>query len=155
MSNCNATFRPLETGAKLKNEKFDEFVTATLYNQIIGPLRYLCITRLDICPSVGLIRRFMEKPQECHLIAVKRMFRYIKSTIDRGVVMPRQNTSTNAKVYGYTDSDFSGDQDEKKSIADYIFMIKCALISWSSRKISIMDLSMCEAEYVVASYVAC
>lgn len=77
----------------------------------------------------------MEKPQECHLNAVKRMLRYIKGSIDHGVLMLRRNnTITYAEVHGYTDSDFSGDEDEKKSTAVYIFMIAGALISWSSRK---------------------
>lgn len=60
----------------------------------------------------------MDKPQECHLIVVKRVLRYIKGTIDHGVVMPRKkNTSTNAELHGYTNSYFSGDKDEKESIA--------------------------------------
>lgn len=57
--------------------------------------------------------------------------------------------------HGYTNSDFSGDQDEKKSTADYIFMIGGAPISWSSRKKSIVDFSSCEVEYVSTSYAAC
>lgn len=64
----------------------------------------------------------MEKPHECHLIIVKRVLRYIKGKIDHGVLMPRQkDTITNVEVHGYTDSDFSGDQDEKKSTTCYIF----------------------------------
>ena len=156
MSNCNAAATPLETGAKLKKETDDKFVSATLYKQIIGSLRYLCNTRPDICQSVGLLSRFMEKPQECHLTAVKRVLRYIKGTIDHGVLMPKKKKNgSDAEVYGYTDSDFSGDQDEKKSTAGHIFMIEGAPISWSSRKQSIVALSSCEAEYVAASYAAC
>ena len=98
----------------------------------------------------------MEKPQECHLIAIKRMLRYIKGTIDHGVLLPKKSkNNTYVEVHGYTDSDFSGDQDEKKSTAGYIFMIEGAPISWSSRKQSIVALSSCEAEYVAASYAAC
>lgn len=79
---------------------------------------------------------------ECNLTTIKRVFRYIKGTIDHGVLMPmRKNTNTYVEVHDYTDSDFSGDQDEKKSIAGYIFMIGGAPISWSSRKQSIVALS--------------
>lgn len=95
----------------------------------------------------------MERTKWCHLIATKRVLRYIKGTIDHGVLMPRQeNTNTNAVVHGYNDSDFSGDQDEKESIPGYLFMIGGALISWSSRKQIIISLSSCETEYVAASY---
>ncbi|XP_058742513.1 uncharacterized mitochondrial protein AtMg00810-like [Vicia villosa] len=135
MSNCETVATPLKTRTKLKKETHDEFVSATLYKRIFGSLKYLCNTILYIYQSVGLLNRFMEKPQECLLIAIKRVSRYIKGMIDHGVLMSRQKkTSTDVKGYGYTDSDFSGDQDEKKSIAFYIFMIKGALIFCSSGK---------------------
>lgn len=98
----------------------------------------------------------MEKPHKCHLTTIKRVMRYIKDIIDHGILMPRQkNTNTNAEVHGYTDSYFSGDQDKKKSDACYIFMIEGASISRSSRKQSIVALSPCKSEYVVASYATC
>lgn len=156
ISYCNVASTPLETRAKLKNETDDKFISATLYKKIIGSLRYLYNTMLDICQNVGLLSRFIEKPQECHLITVKRVLRYIKGMIGHGVLMPRQKkSSTIVEVYSYTDSNLYGDKDEKKSIAGYIFMIEGTPISWSSRKKRIMDLSSYEAEYMVASYVTC
>ncbi|XP_058765878.1 secreted RxLR effector protein 161-like [Vicia villosa] len=128
MSNCNAPATPLEIGAKLKKETNDEFLSATMYKQIIGSFRYI----------------------------FKRVLRYIKVTIHHGVLMPRQKkTITHAEVHGYTYSNFNGDQDKNKNIAGYIFMIGGTPISWSSRKKSIVALSSCEVEYVVASYAAC
>lgn len=98
----------------------------------------------------------MEKPEESHLTAIKEVLRFIKGKIDHGVLMPIQKkTSTDAEVYGYIDLDFNGDQDEKKSIASYIFMIECTSISWSSRKQNIMTLSACEVECVTTSYATC
>ncbi|CAI8593906.1 unnamed protein product [Vicia faba] len=139
MSNCNAVATLLETEGKLKRETNDEFVSSTLYKQIIGSSRYLCNTRPDICQSFGLLSRFMEKSQECHLIGVKRVLRYIKGTIDHGVLMPKKSKNiTDLEVYGYTDSNFSGDQDEKKTIVGYILMIEDAPISWRSRKKNIV-----------------
>lgn len=108
----------------------------------------------DICQPVELLSRFIEKPQECHLTTVKRVLRYIKGIINHGVLMSRKmKVNTNAEVYGYTNSNFNGHQDEKKSIAGYIFMIEGTPISWGSRKQSIMDFSSCEGEYITASYV--
>lgn len=110
LSNYNAFVTQLETGEKLRKETNDEFVSEIMYKYIIGSLRYLCNTKPDICQSVGLLSMFMEKPQECHLKVVKRVLRYIKCMIDYGVMMTRKkNTNTNANVYGYTNSDFSGD----------------------------------------------
>lgn len=108
--NCNAAVRPLETGAKLNRETNDEFVNATLYKQIIRSLRYLCSTRTGIFQSVEFFSKFMDKPQECNLTAVKRVLRYIKETMDHGVLMPRYKINNkDAKVYCYTNSNFGED----------------------------------------------
>ncbi|GAU44851.1 hypothetical protein TSUD_112250 [Trifolium subterraneum] len=147
MVNCNTTITPIETGSKLSKISTDELVDATLYKQIIGSLRYLCNTRPDISHSVGLVSRFMEQP--------RRIMRYIKGTIDHGILMPSQkSTKGEISVHGYSDSDWGGDQDDKKSTAGYLFMLGGALICWSSKKQGIVALSSCEAEYVVASYAA-
>lgn len=98
----------------------------------------------------------MEKQQECHITVVKRVLRYIKDTIDHSVLRPRQkNTNTNAEVHEYIDSYFSGDQNEKNSTIDYLFIIGGTLISWSSRKQVRVALSSCEVEYVTTSYATC
>lgn len=78
ISNYNADATPFETGAKMRKKTNDEFISPTLYKQIIGSLRYLCNNRPYICQSVKLLSRFMEKPKECHFTAVKRVLRYIK-----------------------------------------------------------------------------
>lgn len=66
----------------------------------------------------------MEKPREFHLIPTKRVLGYIKGTIGHGVLIPwHENTSMNSLVHGYTDSYFTGDQDDKKSTTRYLFMI--------------------------------
>ncbi|GAU22886.1 hypothetical protein TSUD_376970 [Trifolium subterraneum] len=156
MVNCNTTITPMETCSKLSKSSTDELVDATLYKQIIGSLRYLCNTRPDISHSVGLVSRFMEQPRSCHLIAAKRIMKYIKGTIDHGILMPSQKSTKGAiSVHGYSDSDWGGDQDDKKSTAGYLFMLGGALICWSSKKQGIVALSSCEAEYVAASYAAC
>ncbi|XP_050876624.1 secreted RxLR effector protein 161-like [Lathyrus oleraceus] len=156
MRNCNVVVTPLEIGAKLRKEINDDFLSATLYKQIIGSLRYLCNTKPYICQNVILLSIFMEKPQECHLTIIKRVLRYMKGMLDHGVLMPRnKKIDTNARIYGYTDSYLSGNQDENKSVAGYIFMIGGAPISWSSRKKNIVALSYCEAEYVDASHATC
>ncbi|KAK2365584.1 putative mitochondrial protein [Trifolium repens] len=156
MSNCNPAITPMETGVKLSKNSDDELVDSTLYKQIIGSLRYLCNTRIDICHSVGLLSRFMDQPRMCHLTAAKRVLRYVKGTNDHGILIPNQkNSSKKLEAYGYSDSDWGGDQDDRKSTAGYLFMIGNAPISWCSKKQGIVALSSCEAEYVAASFAAC
>jgi len=61
--------------------------------------------------------------------------RYNRDIIDYGVLIPNQrNTDKKATIYGYSDSDWEGDQDDKKSTTCYLFMIGAAPISWSSKK---------------------
>ena len=64
-------------------------VDATLYRSIIGGLRYLVHTRPDITFAVGYVSHFMEDPREDHWATVKRLLRYIKGTVDQGIVFPK------------------------------------------------------------------
>ena len=68
-------------------------VDATLYRRIIGGLRYLVHTRPDIAFAVGYVNRFMEDPQEDHWAVVKRLLRYVKGTVDQGIVFPKTSKS--------------------------------------------------------------
>lgn len=115
MSNYNDVATPLESRAKLKKNIIDEFVSATMYKEIIGSLRYLCNTRPNICRSVILLRRLMEKPQQCYFTTIKRVLRYIKGML---IIVcwcqDRKRQKIDAVIYGYTDSYYSGDQDEKR-----------------------------------------
>ncbi|GAU44417.1 hypothetical protein TSUD_100640 [Trifolium subterraneum] len=156
MSNCNPAITPMETGLKLSKITNEELVDSTLYKQIIGSLRYLCNTRIDICHSVGLLSRFMSEPRTSHLTAAKRVLRYVKGTSSHGILLPNQsNNSVKLKAYGYSDSDWGGDQDDRKSTAGYLFMLGNSPISWCLKKQGIVALSSCEAEYVAASFAAC
>jgi hypothetical protein len=156
MSNCNPTITLMEIGVKLSKNTNDELVDSTLYRQIIGSLRYLCNTRVDICHSVGLLSRFMSEPRASHLTAAKRVLRYVKGTSNHGILLPNQrNSRLKLKAYGYSDSDWGGDQDDRKSTAGYLFMLGNSPISWCSKKQGIVALSSCEAEYVAASFAAC
>lgn len=104
MSKCNAVVAPLEIGENLRKDINYEFISVTLYKQIIGSLRYLCDTRTYICQSVGLLNKFMVKLRECNFIAVNRVFRFIKGTTDHGVFIPRRrNTNIYAEVHGHAD----------------------------------------------------
>jgi hypothetical protein len=107
MSNCNPAITPMETGVKLSKNSEDELVDPTLYKQIIGSLRYLCNTRIDLCHSVGLLSRFMDQPRICHLTAAKRVLKYVKGTSGHGILIQNQkNSSKKLKDYGYSDSDW-------------------------------------------------
>ena len=83
--------------------------------QIVGSLRYLCNTRPDIAYCVGLINRFMEKPKTPHFLAAKRIPRYVKGTLDLGILYPYNQNNIKGEVFDYSDSDWCGDKDDRKS----------------------------------------
>ena len=127
-------------------------VDATYFKQIIGSLKYLTCTRPNICYDVGLVSRYMESPRQVHLQAVKRIMCYIKGTATFGVFY---SSSKKIEIVIYSDSDWDGDSNERKSISDNCFMIGNIVCLWLSKKQSIVALSTCEAEYVAATTSAC
>ncbi|XP_027355486.1 uncharacterized protein LOC113865251 [Abrus precatorius] len=153
MVECNATTTPIEMAMSLKDE--GELVDTTLYKQIVGSLRYLCNTIPDLAFNVGLINRFMQAPKTSHMMTAKRIMRYIKGTINYGVLLSNDSTKTNAKLFGYTDSDRRRDNDDRKSTFGYIFLCGEAPINWCSKKEDPVALSTYEAEYIADSMCSC
>ncbi|WVZ88383.1 LOW QUALITY PROTEIN: hypothetical protein U9M48_034910, partial [Paspalum notatum var. saurae] len=129
-------------------------VDAMGYRSIVGGLRYLVHTRLDLVFAVGYVSRFMEDPREDHLTAVKHLLRYVTGTFDYGIVYPRCGGGK-AEITGYSDSDMGGDVDGRKSTSGLIFFLGGCPISWQSQKQRIVALSTCEAEYVAAATACC
>ncbi|KAL8125556.1 hypothetical protein AgCh_013007 [Apium graveolens] len=85
-------------------------------------------------------------------MVAKRILRYIKGTLSHGLFYSH---SQNAKLVGYSDSDYGGDLDDGKSTSGYAFHIGSVIFSWSSKKQQTVALSTCEAEYIAAAALAC
>ena len=152
MKNCNSVNTPTEFGLKLNKDHEGKKVDGTLYKQIVGSLMYLTATRPDIMYSVSLISRYMENPTEMHLLATKRILRYLQGTKEFGLFYKKGEKSD---LIGFTDSDYAGDQDDRKSTSGYVFILGSGAVSWSSKKQSIVTLSTAEAEFVAASSCTC
>ncbi|XP_073219863.1 secreted RxLR effector protein 161-like [Cicer arietinum] len=98
---------------------------------------------------------YMEKPRTSHYMTTKKILRYIKETIELGLLYPTNLNEDEGELVGFTDVDWCGDIDDRKSTTSYVFTINNSPISWYSRKQSIVVLSTCKAEYVAASIGAC
>ncbi|RDX61162.1 Copia protein, partial [Mucuna pruriens] len=147
MQQSNPVGTPTEVGLRLKKEIDEGQVDPTHYRRIVGCLRYLCNTRPDLTFSVGLISRFMQKLKRSHLLAAKRISRYVQGTVDFGILFPKEET-TELELVKYFDSDWCGDKQDRKNPVGYIFLYRGAPISWSSTKEPVVALSSCEAEYI-------
>jgi hypothetical protein len=105
---------------KLKKESELQRVDATKYRSLVGSLRYLVNTRLDLTFSVGYMSRYMEDPHEDHLTAVKQILRFVARTSDVGVFYPK-GSGDRAELQGYSDNDLAGDLNSRKSITGVLF----------------------------------
>lgn len=110
-------------------------------------------TRPDIAYSVGVVSRFMERPTELHLAAVKRILRYVNGTLDFGLVYTKGEG--NYLLTGYSDSDLAGNVDDRKSTGGMAFYLNENLITWVSQKQKCVALSSCESEFMAATAAAC
>ena len=142
----------MELGTKLSKFEGGASVDANLYQSLVGSLRYLTCTRLDIAYSVGVVSRFMENPKQTHWKAIKRILRYIQGTKSQGLFY---SSTAEYKLLRYSDSDWCGDVDDRKSTTGYMFFMGDTAFTWYSKKQPIVSLSTCEAEYVAASCCVC
>ncbi|XP_020258582.1 uncharacterized protein LOC109834991 [Asparagus officinalis] len=149
---CNPVNTPVAIGMKLSREGDGRFVDSILFKSLVGSLRYLTITRPDIAYGVGLVSRYMETPNESHWLVAKRILRYIKGTLNLGLFYAYDE---NVQLVSYSDSDWGGDQDERKNTIGYVFYLGSTAFSWTSKKQGVVALSSCEAEYVVAASTVC
>ena len=94
----------------------------------------------------------MEHPTTTHFKAAKRILRYIKGTINFGLYY---SISEDYRLVGYSDSDWGGDVDDRKSTSGFVFFIGETAFTWMSKKQPIVTLSTCEAEYVAATSCVC
>lgn len=115
---------------------------------MIGKINYVGHNRHDIAHAIALVARFLKNPKKSHMIATKRIFRYLKGTIDYGLWYPYVG---NFDLKVYIDVDWAGNVDDKKSTTGGAFFLGGILVSWSSKKQSYISQSKIEDEYV-ASY---
>ncbi|KAL9659049.1 hypothetical protein QQ045_018615 [Rhodiola kirilowii] len=112
---------------------------------MIGSLQYLTITRPDIAYSVNFISQFMSQPRTSHLVAAKRILRYVKGTIDYGLYFtPQRHPVT---IAAYSDADWVGCLESHRSQFGYLIYIGTNLVSWCSKKQPTIARSSAESEY--------
>lgn len=148
MMECNAVSVPAEPNQVLCVNSTDE-ISSFPYREAIGSLIYLAIaTRPDISYAIGSCSRFMEKPSQMHANAVKRILKYVKGTLNFGIYY---ESNCDFGLRGYSDADYAGDVDNRRSTLGYAFLYGSCLISWCSAKQRSVTLSTTESEYVAAA----
>jgi len=147
MQECTPVTTPLDTSIKLAAIKVSNEAAAdpTEYASIVGGLMFVaCVTRPDIMCAVGQLSQFLNNPSSKHLLAAKRVLRYLQGTSTYGITY----RPPPLRLQGYSDADWAGDTDTRRSTTGYIVMLNNGAIAWKSRRQPTVALSTMESEYM-------
>ncbi|XP_026415863.1 uncharacterized protein LOC113311235 [Papaver somniferum] len=131
MDGAKPVCTPLAANTKILRVGSNKFDNSTMYRSVVRALQYLHLTRPDIVVAVAKVFQYMHDPYEEHWELVKRILRYLKRTVEYGLAIRK---STDLSQYAYSDSDWAGNLDDRRSTSGYCIYFGGNLISWSARK---------------------
>nr|CAB3501456.1 unnamed protein product [Digitaria exilis] len=143
MADCKSCTTPVDTNPKLPADG-PPVSDASDFRSLAGALQWLTFTRPDIAYAVQQVCLHMHDPREPHLTALKRILRYIRGTLDLGLLL---RPSTTADLTVYIDADWAGCPDTRRSTSGYAVFLGSNLVSWSSKRQNTVSRSSPEAEY--------
>jgi hypothetical protein len=94
---------------------------------------------------LNTLSQYMEHPKKVHLVTTKHVMRYLKGTLDYGLMYV---TDHEFRLYGYSDSDWANSISDRKSTSTYFFSLGSSMVSWNNKKQLCVVLSTSEADYV-------
>ncbi|GJZ43542.1 ribonuclease H-like domain-containing protein [Tanacetum coccineum] len=147
-SDVKSASTPVDLEKPLVKDGDADDVDVHLYRSMIGSLMYLTASRPDIMFAVCACARFQVTPKTSHLLAVKRIFRYLKGKPTLGLWYSRDSPF---ELVAYTDSDYAGATQDRKSTTGGCQFLGNRLISWQCKKQTVVATSTTEAEYVAAA----
>ncbi|XP_063948072.1 secreted RxLR effector protein 161-like [Daucus carota subsp. sativus] len=120
-------------------------VDISSYKGMVGSLLYLTASRPDIMFATCLCARFQDDPRKSHLIAIKRIFRYLKGTPNLGIWYPRDS---GFDLIGFSDADYAGCRIDRKSTTYTCQFLGNKLLFWFSKKQNSVSTSTAEVVYI-------
>ncbi|QRW02426.1 Copia protein [Ceratobasidium sp. AG-Ba] len=145
LRDANTAVSPMNTSVKLEPRPEGEDAPYYPYNRAIGQLMWLAVTcRPDIAFSVNLLATFSHNFDTAQITAVKRVYRWLKATIELGLTYNRNHKPF--MEVGYVDSDFAS-QADRRSISGNVFMFGGAAVSWTSKRQNDIATSTSQAEF--------
>lgn len=152
MIDCNPSPTPIDTKSKLSASAGAPVSDPSQYRSLAGALQYITLTRPEISYAVHQVCLHMHDPREPHLLLIKHILRYLKGTLDLGLIL---HSSSSHTLVAYSDADWGGCPDTRRSTSGFCVFLGDNLVSWSSRRQPTVSRSSAEAEYrAVATAVA-
>ncbi|KAH9697911.1 retrovirus-related pol polyprotein from transposon RE1 [Citrus sinensis] len=141
---CKAAETPIDPNMKLQPAKIEDVTNIDRYQCLVGRLIYLSHTRPNIAFAVSLVSQFMHAPGPEHFETVYRILRYLKGSPGKGLLL-RKNGHLQVEVY--TDADWAGSVTDRRSTSGYCTFVGGNLVTWRSKKQTVVARSSAEAEY--------
>uniref|UniRef100_A0A2N9EKF8 Reverse transcriptase Ty1/copia-type domain-containing protein n=1 Tax=Fagus sylvatica TaxID=28930 RepID=A0A2N9EKF8_FAGSY len=143
MTECKAASTPIATTSSLSTTTTDLLSDPTPYRSLVGALQYATFTRPDIAFAVNRVCQFMHQPSTIHFAAAKRILRFLKGTLDKGILFQPGPLALTA----FTDADWAGDTSDRRSTSGVVVFLGNNPITWLSKKQHTVSRSSTEAEY--------
>ena len=145
MSACQPTDTRVEEGLKLCVETNQVLVDKRRYQRLVGRLMYLAHTRPDLAYTLSIVSQFMHNPGEQQMNAAIRILRYLKSAPGKGILFTK-NVDCQS-VDAYSDADWAGAIDDRRSTLGYFTFVGGNLVTWRSKKQNVVACSSAEAKF--------
>nr|GEV28583.1 hypothetical protein [Tanacetum cinerariifolium] len=147
MENCDTVPTPMVEQAKLKLDLVGKPVDHTYYRSMIGSLMYVTSSRPDIMFATCMCARYQANPNEHHVSAVKRTFRYLKGTINLGLWYPKDS---GFDLTANLDADHAGYHLDRKTESEYVAVSGCcAQVLWMRTQLTDYGLFMTKYQCTV------
>ncbi|XP_052117556.1 uncharacterized mitochondrial protein AtMg00810-like [Arachis duranensis] len=143
---------PMDSTTRLYQDKSFLLSDPFVYRRLVGHLIYLTTTRPDIMYATQQLSQFMASPTESHLQVAKHVLRYVKTSPGKGLFFPRESE---IQLLGFSDSDWAGCPDTRRSLTGYCFFLGSSLVSWKTKKQTTVARSSTEAEYRALANTTC
>jgi hypothetical protein len=143
MTDCKIAPTPIATTPPLSTDHDDALSDPTPFRSLVGALQYATFTRPDIAFAVNRVCQFMHKPSTVHFVAAKRILRYLKGTLHKGILFQPGPLALTA----FTDADWASDPSDRRSTSGIIVFLGHNPITWLAKKQHTVSRSSTEAEY--------
>lgn len=144
MRDCKPISTPVDLNAKLKADEGERIPDPTQYRKLAGAVQYLTFTRPDIAYAIHQICLYMHDPRLPHFQALKRIIRYLQGTSGLGLQLLKGPIND---LVAYSDADWAGCPDTRRSTSGYCVFLGSNLVSWSSKRPPTVSRASAESEY--------